>query len=157
MLWAAKTRPPSELELLLQSSLDRQKRQRREQVKLELPPFFNGLIDETAPTPIDAAFECRCYGTKHEVIDICRKCGRIVCALEGERPCPYCGTIILSKETRAGGEAEVRRRTEEIERNVRELGWVPEIEREQQRMAEPPVIDFGSDWFGGELVRIFEN
>jgi hypothetical protein len=157
MLWGVKARAASELEILLQSSLDRQKRQRRDQVKLDLPPFFNGLIDETAPNPIDIAFECRCYGTKHDIIDVCRRCGRIVCALEGERPCPYCGTIILSEETRARGETEVARHTEEIQQRVSEIGWVPEIERNREQTPEPPPIDFSVDWFGSDLVQIFES
>jgi hypothetical protein len=157
MLWGAKTRRVSELEILLQSSLERQKRQKREHAKLDLPPFFNGLIDDAAPNPIDTAFECRCYGTKHDIVDICRRCGRIVCALEGERPCPYCGTVILSEETRSRGEQEIGRRTEEIQRHVRELGWVPEIERDREQAAEPPQIDFSTDWFGSELVQIFEG
>lgn len=110
---AAQVRQPTELELLLQSSLDRQKRQKH--AKPDLPSFLTGLVDCGSAPSVDLSFECRCYGTKHGVVDICRACGRIVCALESERLCPHCGRVILSDETRQRGDAEVLWRTAELD------------------------------------------
>jgi hypothetical protein len=160
MRWGGrKAREPNELELLLQSSLDRQKRQKKDHAKLELPSFFHGLIDDSTPTPtpIDYAFECRCWGTKHDVIDMCRQCGRVVCALEGERPCPFCGAIVLSEATRAKGGEEVARRTDEIVGRVSELRWIPEVARAASPPVEYPSVDFDTDWFDRELIQIFED
>jgi uncharacterized Zn finger protein (UPF0148 family) len=93
----------------------------------------------------------------HDVINMCRQCGRVICALEGERPCPFCGAIILSEATRAKGHEEVARRTNEITRRIGELHWIPEVEKAANPPVEYPSVDFDTDWFDQELVQIFED
>jgi hypothetical protein len=34
--------------------------------------------------------KCNCQATKHDLINNCLKCGRIVCAQEGSGPCFFC-------------------------------------------------------------------
>ncbi|KAJ3053935.1 hypothetical protein HK097_003008 [Rhizophlyctis rosea] len=41
---------------------------------------------------------CECSAAKHGLITNCLTCGKIICRLEGEGPCPQCGTEVHSKE-----------------------------------------------------------
>lgn len=38
--------------------------------------------------------KCNCVAQKHELINNCLSCGKVVCAQEGEGPCLYCGNIV---------------------------------------------------------------
>lgn len=38
--------------------------------------------------------KCNCVAQKHELINNCLSCGKVVCAQEGEGPCLYCGTVV---------------------------------------------------------------
>lgn len=38
--------------------------------------------------------KCDCMAQKHELINNCLNCGKIVCAQEGEGPCLYCGKLV---------------------------------------------------------------
>eukprot|EP01071_Lankesteria_metandrocarpae_P001278 Lankesteria_metandrocarpae@DN1439_c0_g1_i1.p1 len=40
---------------------------------------------------------CRCLATDHPLIANCLKCGKIVCAEEGEGPCLFCGDYVTGK------------------------------------------------------------
>ena len=37
-------------------------------------------------------------GRRHKLINNCLSCGRIICELEGEGPCLFCGTSVKAKE-----------------------------------------------------------
>jgi hypothetical protein len=103
-------------------------------------------------------FECGCYGSQHKPLNQCLKCGRIVCSLEGERPCPYCGYIVLSEETLRLGDEEIAARKEEIVRRIRELNWVPlvnDVVRPTGGIVDG--VDFEADWFDKELMQIFDS
>lgn len=41
---------------------------------------------------------CECQGMKHELINNCLECGRIVCAQEGAGVCLFCGNLVSTKE-----------------------------------------------------------
>ncbi|KAI9201918.1 uncharacterized protein BJ171DRAFT_601279 [Polychytrium aggregatum] len=41
---------------------------------------------------------CECEAAKHGLLTNCLCCGKIVCKLEGEGPCPSCGTLVESRE-----------------------------------------------------------
>ncbi|KAJ7994677.1 hypothetical protein DPEC_G00251960 [Dallia pectoralis] len=41
---------------------------------------------------------CECLAQKHDLINNCMCCGRIVCAQEGSGPCFFCGNLVCSKE-----------------------------------------------------------
>lgn len=44
---------------------------------------------------------CDCLASKHQLINNCLFCGRIVCEQEGEGPCLFCGNVVQSKSDRA--------------------------------------------------------
>jgi hypothetical protein len=123
------------------------------------PNFIVGFVDHTAPPPIDYNFECGCFGTEHDVINNCLNCGRIICTREGERPCPYCGELVLSNETLEDPD----RCIEVIERIHEKIGankWRPVRERQLVPALDSPeistkMIDLERDWFAAELSEIF--
>lgn len=41
---------------------------------------------------------CECQAQKHELINNCIKCGRIVCKQEGSGPCLFCGHLVCTKD-----------------------------------------------------------
>ncbi|CAB1338971.1 unnamed protein product [Coregonus sp. 'balchen'] len=41
---------------------------------------------------------CECLAQKHNLINNCMICGRIVCEQEGSGPCIFCGTLVCTKE-----------------------------------------------------------
>merc|ERR550532_1266204 len=42
--------------------------------------------------------KCKCQAQKHDLINNCIKCGRVVCKQEGSGPCLFCGNLVCSKE-----------------------------------------------------------
>jgi len=42
--------------------------------------------------------KCKCQAQKHELINNCIKCGRVVCKQEGSGPCLFCGNLVCTKE-----------------------------------------------------------
>ena len=39
--------------------------------------------------------KCDCQAQKHDLVNNCLACGRIVCEQEGEGPCLFCGEMVL--------------------------------------------------------------
>ena len=149
-------RAQTEFEVMLQSTAQRRKKKlKQNQPKLDLPEFVSNLIGDAGAPLANYNFQCGCFGTMHEVVNNCERCGRVVCALEGERPCPFCGSIVLSQETIEKGDAEVESRTREIQRLISESSWVPEAQRSAQ-LPQPQNISLDGDWFDQELLHIFD-
>ena len=42
--------------------------------------------------------KCPCMAQKHDLINNCLNCGKVVCAMEGEGNCLYCGTLVTRPE-----------------------------------------------------------
>ena len=42
--------------------------------------------------------KCKCQAQKHDLINNCIKCGRVVCKQEGSGPCLFCGHLVCTKE-----------------------------------------------------------
>ena len=42
--------------------------------------------------------KCDCMGQKHDLINNCLNCGKVVCAMEGEGNCLYCGRLVTKPE-----------------------------------------------------------
>lgn len=155
--WAdlRRRRRPTEFELLLRSTIERNKSRNSQQDEMENPGFMASYISEGTDGP-DYNFQCGCYGTEHDVVNNCQTCGRVICALEGERPCPSCGSIVLSEGTIAGGDSAIESRTREIQTLIDKMHWVPEAERKSNNMNDQHDA-FDGDWFDAELLHCFED
>ncbi|XP_068241758.1 activating signal cointegrator 1 [Palaemon carinicauda] len=42
--------------------------------------------------------KCDCQASKHNLINNCLKCGRVVCEQEGSGPCSFCGNMVTTNE-----------------------------------------------------------
>ncbi|CAB3242411.1 unnamed protein product [Arctia plantaginis] len=47
---------------------------------------------------IKGRHRCDCQAAKHELINNCLQCGRIVCTQEGSGPCLFCGNLVCTPE-----------------------------------------------------------
>lgn len=61
---------------------------------------FIQIVDESGTFLLDGRRQCMCEASKHELINNCLNCGRIVCQQEGSGPCFTCGTFVLNKQER---------------------------------------------------------
>ena len=41
---------------------------------------------------------CECLASRHNLINNCTSCGRVVCVQEGSGPCMFCGELVATKE-----------------------------------------------------------
>ncbi|TPX63265.1 hypothetical protein SpCBS45565_g06726 [Spizellomyces sp. 'palustris'] len=52
----------------------------------------------SAPPGFGGRVVCECLAATHGLITNCLTCGKVICRLEGEGPCPCCGTPVYSKQ-----------------------------------------------------------
>ena len=150
----------NEFGALLRSSEERkQLKKQKQKRKQEIPHFFQSFVDNTTAPSVDYNFECGCFGTIHQVINNCTSCGRIICAREGERPCPYCGTLVFSDET-LNDPKLLEEKQAEMQEKIGSINWIPTQKRDlnvshQQEEIPTTMIDLDTDWFDSELNQIF--
>lgn len=111
---------------------------------------------------IKGRHHCDCQASKHELINNCLQCGRIVCKQEGSGPCLFCGNLVCTPEE----QREINTKTKDgaklmeslMERN-RPKGWeaavshrnrLLEYDRTSERRTR--VTDDDSDYFNAGSV-----
>ncbi|KAL3691554.1 hypothetical protein R1sor_005205 [Riccia sorocarpa] len=90
---------------------------------------------------------CNCQCTRHNLVNNCLSCGRIVCEQEGEGPCTFCGALVLREGSDYAGldgvslppvsEADVK--AEEFKNRL--------VEYDRTSAARTTVIDDQSEYF----------
>jgi hypothetical protein len=148
--------PPEFAELLARREKPEKKKQggRRD--------FFPSAVTNLVAAPtVDFNFECGCFGTEHAVVNNCMQCGRVVCAREGERPCPFCGELVLSNATLADPE-RLEAAIAAMEERIGRERWTPvsarSLEVAQSAVhLESQMLDLDTDWFDAELLGIFSG
>lgn len=136
-------------------------KQQKQNKKAAIPNFFQAFVDNTSEPEIDYNFECGCYGSIHPIINNCTSCGRIICKREGERPCPFCGSLVFSDETLNDPEL-LEEKEKEMETKIGAMHWIPTEKRDlaishQAQEIPTSMIDLDKDWFDSELAQIFEE
>ena len=70
--------------------------------------------------------KCDCQAVKHDLVNNCTNCGKIVCALEGSGSCSFCGSLVVTKE-----EAEILSRgsikSEKLLKKLAKVSITPSI------------------------------
>ncbi|CAG5029947.1 unnamed protein product [Parnassius apollo] len=105
---------------------------------------------------------CDCQASKHELINNCLQCGRVVCKQEGSGPCLFCGNLVCTpeeqKEINAKTKASAKLMESLMERS-RPKGWEAAISHrnrllEYDRTSErrTRVTDDDSDYFSAGSV-----
>lgn len=105
---------------------------------------------------------CDCQASKHELINNCLQCGRVVCKQEGSGPCLFCGNLVCTpgeqREINAKTKASAKLMETLMERN-RPKGWeaaishrnrLLEFDRTSERRTR--VTDDDSDYFNAGSV-----
>ncbi|GBP27265.1 Activating signal cointegrator 1 [Eumeta japonica] len=111
---------------------------------------------------IKGRHHCDCQASKHELINNCLQCGRIVCKQEGSGPCLFCGNLVCTaeeqKELNAKTKASAKLMQSLMERS-RPKGWeaalshrnkLLEYDRTSERRTR--VTDDDSDYFNANSV-----
>ncbi|CAH2042631.1 unnamed protein product, partial [Iphiclides podalirius] len=105
---------------------------------------------------------CDCQASKHELINNCLQCGRVVCKQEGSGPCLFCGNLVCTpqeqKEINAKTKASAKLMESLMERN-RPKGWEAAMSH-RNRLLEydctserrTRVTDDDSDYFSAGSV-----
>lgn len=60
--------------------------------------YVNFYTKDHKPGLIKGRHPCNCEATKHELINNCTKCGRIVCEQEGSGPCFFCDNMVSTSK-----------------------------------------------------------
>ncbi|XP_063831018.1 activating signal cointegrator 1 [Ostrinia nubilalis] len=105
---------------------------------------------------------CDCQASKHELINNCLQCGRVVCKQEGSGPCLFCGNLVCTpeeqKELNLKTKASAKLKESLMER-ARPQGWqaalshrdrLLEYDRTSERRTH--VTDDDSDYFSANSV-----
>ncbi|KAH9422905.1 Activating signal cointegrator 1 [Dermatophagoides pteronyssinus] len=58
------------------------------------------IVNESGTFLLEGRRSCLCEASRHELINNCLTCGRIVCQQEGSGPCFTCGTLVFNKQQR---------------------------------------------------------
>lgn len=110
---------------------------------------------------------CNCQAVKHQLINNCLKCGRIVCEQEGSGPCLFCGSLVCSDEQQKVIESATKK-GDHLKRSLMEQqrpkGW-EEAMAQRNRLLEydrasekrTMVIDDESDYFKENSVWLSED
>jgi hypothetical protein len=149
-----------EFAALLQKSQKTQSKSKKSQKNqpAQRPFFFAGVTDLTGGPSINLNAKCGCFGTRHDVINNCLGCGRVICTAEGERPCPFCGELVLSNETLDNPE-QFERVVSELRAKIGRERWVP-MREEARALAEisqdisTAMIDADRDYFDAALLGV---
>ncbi len=101
-----------------------------------------------------ATKKCDCMAQLHSLINNCLGCGRVVCSLEGEGSCSFCGNLVLKPENMND--------IEESERIMKELELDPAlsnsyfvaiehksklVDQDRDKRTTRNVIDEDADWY----------
>ncbi|XP_045452499.1 activating signal cointegrator 1 [Melitaea cinxia] len=105
---------------------------------------------------------CECQASKHELINNCLQCGRVVCKQEGSGPCLFCGNLVCTPEEQREINAKTKssaKLMESLMERTRPKGWeaavshrnkLLEYDRTSERRTR--VTDDDSDYFSANSV-----
>lgn len=100
---------------------------------------------------------CECQARKHQLINNCLRCGRIICEQEGSGPCLFCGNLVCTEEEKKMIRSSTKK-GENLKKSLMEQnrpkGWEEALAQrnrllEYDRSSEKrtTVIDDESDYF----------
>lgn len=110
---------------------------------------------------------CNCQASKHQLVNNCVQCGRIVCEQEGSGPCLFCGNLVCTEEENRVIESSSKK-GENLKKSLlqqqRPKGWEEALAMrnrllEYDRTSEKrtTVIDDESDYFKTNSVWLSDE
>lgn len=90
-------------------------------------PFFcEGARGDKFVSLLPGRHPCQCLATKHQLVNNCTACGRIVCSQEGSGPCYFCGQVVCTKE-----ESRIislgTKQAVKLSNRLSQLAWAPGV------------------------------
>lgn len=61
-------------------------------------PLYGAEGQARSSVRLPGRHPCECLGQKHNLVNNCTECGRIVCMQEGSGPCFFCAALVCTKE-----------------------------------------------------------
>ncbi|KAL4703102.1 hypothetical protein ACJJTC_018139 [Scirpophaga incertulas] len=105
---------------------------------------------------------CDCQASKHELINNCLQCGRVVCKQEGSGPCLFCGNLVCTPEEQRELNAKTKasaKLMESLMERSRPKGWEAAVlhrnrllEYDRTSEKRTRVTDDDSDYFNANSV-----
>ncbi|CAH8451384.1 unnamed protein product [Heterobilharzia americana] len=91
------------------------------------PLFCEGAHSDQLVSLLPGRHPCQCLATKHQLVNNCVNCGRIVCAQEGSGPCYYCGSLVCTREEQ-DLIAMKTKQSEKLRNKLSQAGWATSTE-----------------------------
>ncbi|GAB1605197.1 activating signal cointegrator 1-like isoform X1 [Argonauta hians] len=66
--------------------------------KKKFVPLYSSEGVARTVVQLPGRHSCNCQALKHDLVNNCIECGRIICEQEGAGPCLFCGNLVCSKE-----------------------------------------------------------
>lgn len=98
---------------------------------------------------------CACLATKHELINNCTECGKIVCAQEGAGPCLFCGALVCSPEDMAVLARNSKKSVKLREKLLREGGSLADASLERAMQQKQRLLEF--DRTAATRMRVIDD
>ncbi|CAD5123771.1 DgyrCDS12081 [Dimorphilus gyrociliatus] len=93
-------------------------------------PLFNKEGKEKTVAQLPGRHPCECQASKHDLINNCVSCGRIVCSQEGSGPCFHCSELVCTKS-----EEEILRRDSKKSMKLRQNLMGKTVENSKEKAA----------------------
>ncbi|KAJ2948373.1 hypothetical protein O0L34_g7610 [Tuta absoluta] len=110
---------------------------------------------------------CECEASKHELINNCLNCGRIVCTQEGSGPCLFCGNLVCTPEEEKAINSNTKsgsKLLEQLKERERPEGWqealahmhkLLDFQKNSEKRTQ--VVDDDCDYFNTNSVWLSQT
>ncbi|CAH8827183.1 unnamed protein product [Trichobilharzia szidati] len=115
------------------SSVRSQNVSKKKQKTKFYPLFCEGAHSDQLVSLLPGRHPCQCLATKHQLVNNCVNCGRIVCAQEGSGPCYYCGNLVCTREEQ-DQIAMNTKQSEKLRNKLMQVGWAAGTETPYYRI-----------------------
>uniref|UniRef100_A0A3Q0KSC9 Activating signal cointegrator 1 n=1 Tax=Schistosoma mansoni TaxID=6183 RepID=A0A3Q0KSC9_SCHMA len=92
------------------------------------PLFCEGAQGDQLVSLLPGRHPCQCLATKHQLVNNCLNCGRIVCAQEGSGPCYYCGNLVCTIDEEYQLSQGIAKHSQKLRNKLSQAAWAPGTE-----------------------------
>lgn len=98
------------------------------------PLFCEGAQSDQLVSLLPGRHPCQCLATKHQLVNNCLNCGRIVCAQEGSGPCYYCGSLVCTIDEEYQLSLGTAKHSQKLHNKLSQAAWAPGTETPYYRL-----------------------
>ena len=117
-------------------------------------PLFakDGKVDENVMI-LPGRNACHCQAQKHDLVNNCLQCGRVVCKQEGSGPCLFCGHLVCTKDEQEVLNRGSRKSEALMKKLMAETHKNTLLEYDRTTEKRTRVIDDESDYFSVDAEK----